>query len=366
MAVKQFFESIKDHSIGKHLVLDRYLKAWFPILARSSSRLLFIDGFAGSGQYENGHFGSPIIAIDAVLEHHDKLLKGKEVVFFFIEPDKKRLDHLKQLINSRYQNLPDKITVKYSDKHFDNTITELLDYIDEQNKRLEPCFAMIDPFGVSGAPMDVVRRLLENPKAEIYFSFMYQFINRFKSTPAFESKLTSLYGTDEWKAALDINCTQERKGFLINLYKMQLKKTPGTQVVHFDLFTGNSHVYSIFFASKSWLGSDRMKEAIWKIAPDGDFIYRGSATSTLDLAAPEFLSLINAITDKFQGQWIDIKRVQEFVGSDQTDYHGAQIRKNALKEIEKQGLLEIHPEHSRKKNYTYPDGIKFRISAPLL
>ena len=52
---------------------------------------------------------------------------------------------------------------------FDETMTEIFDYLDEQKSKLAPAFVMIDPFGVSGTPMSVVRRLLKNPRCEIYF-----------------------------------------------------------------------------------------------------------------------------------------------------------------------------------------------------
>src|SRR5437016_1710637 len=59
------------HTLAKHAILQRYLQAWFPILTRQASSLahqyksaprreiLFIDGFAGPGEYTNGKEGSP-------------------------------------------------------------------------------------------------------------------------------------------------------------------------------------------------------------------------------------------------------------------------------------------------------------------
>ena len=50
---------LDEQTMGKHLVLRHYLNGWFPILSRWNGRLLFIDGFAGPGEYENGQEGSP-------------------------------------------------------------------------------------------------------------------------------------------------------------------------------------------------------------------------------------------------------------------------------------------------------------------
>ena len=64
---------------------------------------------------------------------------------------------------------------------FTNELTNALDAIDLQNRTLAPAFVMVDPFGVSDTPMSLIRRILENPKSEVYISFMYEYINRFKT-----------------------------------------------------------------------------------------------------------------------------------------------------------------------------------------
>ena len=83
---------LDEHSLGKHLVLKSYINAWFPILSKYNGRLLFIDGFAGPGEYKNGYIGSPLIALDAALYHRHEAVREQEIIFFFIENDRKRLD----------------------------------------------------------------------------------------------------------------------------------------------------------------------------------------------------------------------------------------------------------------------------------
>ena len=63
---------LDPHTLGKHLVLRAYLDAWLPILGRWRRRILFIDGFAGPGEYVDGEEGSPIIALNALCEHQSK------------------------------------------------------------------------------------------------------------------------------------------------------------------------------------------------------------------------------------------------------------------------------------------------------
>ena len=50
---------LDDHTRGKHLVLRSYMDAWLPIVLNTYERALFVDGFAGPGEYRRGEPGSP-------------------------------------------------------------------------------------------------------------------------------------------------------------------------------------------------------------------------------------------------------------------------------------------------------------------
>ena len=64
--------AIAPHTVAKHLLLKRYLDAWFPILGRYNNRINYIDGFAGPGEYEGGEDGSPLLAIEAARSHVER------------------------------------------------------------------------------------------------------------------------------------------------------------------------------------------------------------------------------------------------------------------------------------------------------
>ena len=66
------------HTEGKHLVLRHYLNAWLPILGSWNGRIVFLDGFAGPGEYKGGEDGSPIVALKAFAEHaHKGVIKAE-------------------------------------------------------------------------------------------------------------------------------------------------------------------------------------------------------------------------------------------------------------------------------------------------
>ena len=69
MAPRTTVWPLEDHMLGKHMVLRNYMDAWLPIVLKTYDRELFVDGFAGPGEYKNGEVGSPVIAMDALAEH---------------------------------------------------------------------------------------------------------------------------------------------------------------------------------------------------------------------------------------------------------------------------------------------------------
>jgi len=353
--------TLEPHTRGKHEVLRHYLQAWFPILGFTAGRIVFIDGFAGPGLYRGGEEGSPLVALKVLLEHQSKL--PSEVRFLFIERDKGRAAHLDALVSAERSRLPPKCTIEVFVGAFDETMGRALDMLDKQGERLAPAFVMADPFGVSDTPMKVFRRILQGQKTEVYISFMYEAISRFKATPQFEGPLTELYGTDEWREGVELT-GEAKTDFFFGLYDRQLRRSGAKHVIRFDLYEGNRLVYAIFFATHHWMGADRMKQAIWKVAPFGDFAFHGTHSSqlTLGITDTDYSPLRAALQSHYRGKgWQTIDDVIQFVGSDQTDYHSLQLKKPVLAPMETDGLIEIDPQ-SRRKRRTYPSGTRLRFT----
>lgn len=106
-----------------------------------------------------------------------------------------------------------------------------------------------------------------------------------------------------------------------------------------------------------------MKEAIWKIAPWGDFSFHGTKSPqlTLDLLQPDYEPLRQSLTEFFRHQgWVDIQSVLDYVASDQTDYYSGQVKNHALKPMEQSGQIEVD-EATRKRRMSYPKGTQLRF-----
>ena len=349
------------HTKGKHMVLQHYMGAWLPIMTKWNGRVLFIDAFAGPGEYSGGEEGSPVIALRTLIEHRAKNEMRSEINYLFIEKKPERCEYLTQVLNVLNGQLPPNCNYRVINSTFDETLTEVLDIIEEQRTNLAPAFVMIDPFGVSETPMSTIGRILKNPKSEVYISLMYREMNRFIEHPSFEPHLNELFGCHEWRKAIEMTDSVSRKRFLFSLYRDQLKERGAKYVVHFELYEGQQLVYAIFFGTQHLEGCDKMKQAIWKVDPFGDFRFRGGQLGQLTLGESitvDFGLLENTLREQFSSRgWQRIEDVEDFVKSDATDFHSGQLRRKTLSPMEKNGKIKVERPPGRSKAY-FSDGTR--------
>lgn len=330
----------EEQTEGKHLVLRYYLDGWFPILGNSNRRILYIDGFAGPGEYSGGEPGSPLIALECIRKQKSmNKLKGVEIICLFVEADIDRANHLK-IVLKKQQAIPDVELHVHAGK-FDDYMTELLDYLEKQKQYLAPSFVMIDPFGVKGNRIELIRRILANPRSECLISFMYEPIQRFQEQPEFEVHLNELFGTSQWQGCFNIGDSSTKKQFLHDLFKNQLKEHGAKYVIFFELWQGQRHKYTIYFATGHSKGCDLMKQAIWRAEPDGSFNIRGYAADQQLLFETDMEPLVKQLKEHFGGSDISIEQIEDFVKSDNTIYHSGQLRRDTLMPLEKEGRITV-------------------------
>ncbi len=134
-------------------------------------------------------------------------------------------------------------------------------------------------------------------------------------------------------------------------------------MLHFELYENNSLVYAIFFGTQHLEGCDKMKQAIWKVAPFGNYKFQSGLNKQLTFGTDiiDFSILGNDLRKEFGfGEWVKIESITNFVKSDKTLFHSGHLKTNTLKPMETRGEIEIRPG-TRKKAGTYPDGTVLRF-----
>ena len=353
---------IEPHTRAKHQILEEYLKAWFPILSKRSSRIVYLDGFAGPGVYSKGEEGSPIISIRIAHEHflRDKL---GEIIFLFIEKDEKRANKLSEVLKETFPDLPMKFRYEVVKSEFATELEKNLDAL-EKGAKPPPIFAFIDPFGFSGFPMSLISRLLGYDKCEVLITFMEGFANRF--TELHQNVIDDLFGTYKWREINKIDDPDGRRNFILQLYQNQLIQAANAKFVKTFEMIGkkNQLIYHLVFATRHLRGLEVMKEAMFKV--DRRVTYRFSdrtdpkQTFILDYGNEEnwVSEASKLVYTEFRGQRVSVEEIHEFVIVD-TPYI---FKKKILQHLESSKPPRIAQVDGRTRPLTYLDGCEIIFS----
>jgi three-Cys-motif partner protein len=238
-----------------------------------------------------------------------------ELVYLFIEADKKRCESLDAVLGKL--EIPKSVSISIYNQKCEEALNSVLGYLDEKKSKLAPTFAFIDPFGVQ-VPLDMVARLMAHPKCEVLITFMLSALHRWISTPEFQEPTDRLYGCTDWRKALDM-VGKEREKFLRTLYQNQLETAVGAKYVRFFTMKDgkNKTIYDLFFATNHRSGIDAMKDAMWKVDQTGGGYTFSDATDpdqeTLFEAKPNWDQLFDLLLLFYGGSEQPWEEVEETI-----------------------------------------------------
>ena len=343
---------LEPHTAAKHSILRRYLQGYYPKMASTRGRIVFVDGFAGPGEYEGGEPGSPVIALDSLIEHsYFPKMSTREFIFLFIEENLARFEMLRDKLAERQRHPNVKVVVQHGtfEEHMDRVLNSL------GEKQMAPAFVMVDPFGVKGLPLALLRRLATFPKTELLVTFIYESMSRFLGSDEFEPHLDNLFGTSEWRQAMNLH-GDRKKEFLSDLYARQLGSIGMEYVRLFEMKdAGNRTEYFLAFATHHTEGLRVMKEAMWKVDQAGgvafsDFTAPSREQATLFEAKPNYAQLGDLMLGHFSGQQrVPIENINDFVLVE-TAFRETDGR-DVLRDAEKEEAVKVKRPDGRRKNY---------------
>jgi three-Cys-motif partner protein len=241
------------HTLVKHAILRRYLQAWLPILTQQSHLLrkqfgtsqareiLFIDGFAGPGEYAGKEPGSPVIALQSAINHGR--LFPMPVRMLFIEQRHDRFARLQEVLApflEQARKSPNLHAVEPREGECDVVLNELLDDAEQSRIKFGPALAFLDQFGYGAVSMDLVARILSYPQCEVFTYLNYLEMNRWISDPHKAEAFKRAFGGEEWRGSVSLP-EHERRQHLLDTYKTALRNRGGAKyVVSFLMFDLNN------------------------------------------------------------------------------------------------------------------------------
>lgn len=244
---------------------------------------------------------------------------------------------------------------------FSAEMTKVLDLIEEQRGTQSPAFVFIDPFGPTGFPLNTIARVMRNPSCEVFIRLNYTRLgNNFIQRKNMESHLDDLFETSEWKRARGL-AANERERFLVGLYLQRLTDGGGARLVQpFRTIDPTGHVAYFIFGTNSSRGFEEMKDAMWKVDPEGTFRWRASAqvppgqTSFLPQLADESseAELFHQLRAEFAGRRLRVAELEEFVRC-QRDLLMRHLRP-ALTKLEAGGFIRVERPEKVRRAGTFP------------
>lgn len=358
------------HTLVKHAILREYLKRWLPILTRQANKLgvqsreiLFIDGFAGPGEYQGGEPGSPVIALKAALDHTVQF--PHPVRMLFIESRRDRFERLQQVLAPLLQKAnssPNIRAVEPRQGDCDTVLNEILADFEQRRIRFGPALAFLDQFGYGAVSMDLIKRVLAFPQCEVFTYLDYKDMNRWITDLNKATTFTRAFGGDEWRRCIDLP-EKLRRDRLLALYKQALKDRADAKFVVSFLMYDKKDVplYWLVFCTNSLRGIEEMKKAMWKVDETGEFRFSDrDDPSQLALLSQAFdqVWLADELVHRLGGKTMTVAEVFEYVLTETPCY----LFKTALKVLEGRNDLSVDPPAGRTPKSYADDKLKLTFA----
>jgi len=346
-----------EHTAAKHRILRKYLDAWLPIMVKWNAKLLLIDGFAGPGEYNGGEHGSPVIMLNAFLEHDQRArIATRELVYFFIESHPGRASHLEGLIDAM-RPLPANVSAFPMHGEY----SEVMERVLADVSQLVPTFAFIDPFGFKDTKLVLTSRILGFPRCEVLVYFPTPFLARFVGHSDTIEAFNTLYGDRAWEAAIPLK-GEERRQMLHDLFRDALARS-ATHVRSFEIVTAGNMGYHLFFGTSNTLGLEKMKEAMWAVDPAGGLRYRDSTSrnqTVLFEPEPDFTVLREALRAQFAATPFSIEQAEEFTLLSTPFLPKRHLKRKTLAVAEAAGQLDVtRPAGAKAGSYVPGTVLRF-------
>ena len=290
----------------KHELIRRYLGGWFPKLGTWAGRVLYFDTHAGRGKHLTGQLGSPLVALDTLLNHRHlaRLLKQSEFRFTFIERDEGNYESLKAELATR--NVPAKVFVKPVPGDCFGHLKTLLSNLQENYAKMAPAFVFVDPYGFK-VPGALLRDLMAAGRVELFVNVIWRefdmAIGRARNGHAgFSKTLDVIFNGPAWRDRISSDDFDGRADQAVNLLAEIIGATWATHIKMLG-DTGLTR-YLLLHLTNHDAGRDLMKDCVWAVCPDGGFYVRKSADPRQQLLIqpnPDLTPLEEWVISKLEG-----------------------------------------------------------------
>lgn len=260
----QFWEQQRLPSVFKHDLLRRYLPRFAGKTGSRAPGVVYLDGYAGRGRYQDG---SPASAERILQIAEQQGMQGINYRLFFYERDTESYTALAGVVGEY-------ATRGVQAKAIDCEVIGGLDRVVDVAEGM-PLFLFLDPCGL-GIPFSVLARTLSGPRAanwpptEVFLNFSLEAVRRIAGhvtspTPNLKTmaRLDEALGGDWWRELVEHGVTDSAVERIVSGFMERLGRAAGMRTLAIPVRREPTHkpVYSLVLGTRNPLG-------IWHFADD--------------------------------------------------------------------------------------------------
>jgi three-Cys-motif partner protein len=306
------------HTAVKHEIYRAYLEKWFPILLSQNGypSVTYAEGFAGPGVYKDGSAGSPVIAIQALLDTPELQGSAKVTRFVFIDDDARCIESLEHQMRSRFPDrprdpalMPVHVEKGSCQDAFEPALTAL-------GAWGQPILAVFDSWGNAPLPARMMRKLAQNPSSEVFVTFGPQHFIRF--VDRMDESVDATFGHDaSWREVANLSTGSAKKRYLLSRYRLMLREAGFQYCLDFELVTRIGESLYLIFGTNHRRGLEKMKQSLWEVDPLQGVGFRDpkdeGEQTLFDLEDPILEPLERMLIDRLaQDEAVRVEALREF------------------------------------------------------
>lgn len=289
MAKQDVKKVVLPHSKAKLDLYKSYLSEYLPILGNSGyvDAINIFDIFCGTGVYDDGNLGSPLIAAACIAEYElyfeQKGQLSKPVKLFINDFDKNKVSSVSEMIDA----IPLKnCKVTPYNKDASEMFDIVADKINSFSSR-ERSLIFIDPYGYSKIDKNKLFNLLKRKRSEIILFLPVAHMKRF---------------TEEALTDYEKKAYENLRRFILEFFNEESKVIKAEKLNIFDyieelrnafsfddqFYTASHYIernkanyYALFFIGHHIYGLEKFIEAKWKNASLGQGFNQGKEQGNL-------------------------------------------------------------------------------------
>ena len=256
---------LMPHTEAKHKIYRAYLDAWYPILIKKYGVITYAEGFAGCGIYTGGEPGSPVIALQRLLQRRHQFPDLRRARFLLVEKELRNAtllaDQLAKVLKTDgpVWNYDDGVLqVILRTGLCEDTLPGLLD---DAKSWGSPILAIFDTFG-GGVPVSLLQRIARNRSSEVIYTVLPQHFVRFSS----QGRGDEVFANNHWRDVTTMPDFAKRE-FIAEEFANAVSAAGFHHVLRFNLGTSRGELLNLLFGTRSEAGVAKFKDAMWKADP---------------------------------------------------------------------------------------------------